>query len=68
LDLGACEEDDVLTFSEEPGGKRIRADTNVDGTRFEEEWLQAVVSVAPDRWARPAGPPRNTVQSLPKLW
>ena len=47
LELAAREEDGVLAFPEEPGGRKTRVVTAVDGSRFEEEWLQAVVSVKP---------------------
>ena len=47
MELGAREEDGALTFPEEPGGRKTRVVTAVDGSRFEEEWLQAVVSVKP---------------------
>ena len=43
LELGAREEDGVLTFPEEPGGRKTRVVTDVDSPRFEEEWLRAVV-------------------------
>ena len=43
LELGAREEDGVLAFPEEPGGRKTRVVTAVDGPRFEEEWLRAVV-------------------------
>ena len=45
LELGVREEDGVLTFPEEPGGRKTRVVVDVDGSRFEEEWLQAVASV-----------------------
>ncbi|CAA9405640.1 MAG: Inosine-uridine preferring nucleoside hydrolase [uncultured Rubrobacteraceae bacterium] len=42
--LRAREKDGVLTFPEEPGGRKTRVVTDVDGPRFEEDWLQAVAS------------------------
>ncbi len=45
LALEAHNEEGVLTFCEEPGGRRTRVVTEVDGPRLEEEWLRAVVSV-----------------------
>ncbi len=45
LELAARTEDGVLTFPEEPGGKRRRVVTEVDGPRLEEEWVRAVASV-----------------------
>jgi purine nucleosidase len=45
LELGARTQDGVLTFPEEAGGRRTRVVTEVDGPRFEEEWLRAVASL-----------------------
>jgi purine nucleosidase len=45
LELCARTEEGVLAFPEEPGGRRTRVVTEVDGSRFEEEWLRAVVPV-----------------------
>jgi purine nucleosidase len=45
LKLAACTEEDVLTFREELGGRRTHVVTEVEGSRFEEEWLMAVASV-----------------------
>ena len=44
LELVAREEGGALSFPEEPGGRRTRVVTAVDGPRFEEEWLRAVVA------------------------
>jgi len=44
MELGARDEDGVLTFPEEPGGRKTRVVTAVDGPRFEEEWLRVVAS------------------------
>lgn len=48
LRLGAREEDGVLTFPEKLEGARTKVVTGVDGPRFEEEWLRAVVSMGPN--------------------
>jgi purine nucleosidase len=45
LELAARTEEGVLTFPEEPGGRRTRVVTEVEGPRLEEEWLMAVASV-----------------------
>lgn len=47
LELAAREEeeDGSLAFPEEQGGRLTRVVTEVDGPRFEEEWLGAVASV-----------------------
>ncbi len=43
--FGAREEGGVLTFTEEPGGRKTRVVSDVDGPRLEEEWLQVVAAV-----------------------
>lgn len=43
--LMADQRDGPLTFTREPGGRETRVVTDVDGPRFEEEWLRAVMSV-----------------------
>jgi purine nucleosidase len=45
LELRTRMEEGVLAFPEEPGGRKTRVVTEVDGPRFEEEWLRAVASV-----------------------
>lgn len=46
LELVANEEADrSLAFPEKPGGSKTQVVTDVDGLRFEEEWLKAVTSV-----------------------
>jgi purine nucleosidase len=47
LELRTREEDGVLDFPEEPGGFKTRVVTGIDGPRFEEDWLRAVVPVRP---------------------
>lgn len=42
LELAARQDGGSLTFAEEPGGRRTRVVTGVDGPRFEEEWLRVV--------------------------
>jgi hypothetical protein len=44
LELRTHKEEGVLAFPEEPGGRKTRVVTEVDGPRFEEEWLRAVAS------------------------
>jgi hypothetical protein len=48
LELRTCTEEGVLSFPEEPGGRRTRVVTEVDGPCLEEEWLRAVASVGSD--------------------
>ncbi len=45
LELGVRTEKGVLTFPEEPEGRRTRVVTEVDAPRLEEEWLRVVASV-----------------------
>ena len=42
MELIARQDDGLLTFTEEPGGRKTRVVTNVEGPRFEEEWLRVV--------------------------
>lgn len=44
LELVARQDDGLLTFTEEPGGRKTHVVTDVDGSRLEEEWLRAVAS------------------------
>lgn len=48
LELVARQDDGLLTFNEEPGGRKTHIVTDVDGPRLEEEWLRAVASVEED--------------------
>ena len=41
-ELIARQDGGSLTFTEEPGGRKTRVVTDVDGPRFEEEWLRTV--------------------------
>lgn len=43
MELVARQEDGLLALTEGPGGRKTRVVTDVDGPRFEEEWLQVVV-------------------------
>lgn len=42
LELVARQDGGSLAFAEEPGGRKTRVVTDVDGSRFEEEWLRVV--------------------------
>jgi len=45
LELVARQDDGLLGFDAEPGGRKTQVVTVIDGLRFEEEWLRAVASV-----------------------